>query len=391
MKRLLVEGWRDIHHSYSIVNQFQIRSLARRTDVELYFSELPLFRSYWKRADGNAAADNGFPDLPSLPEGLVPDAIYRIAYPFPIFPGMQKARTFVFGTTESCRVSPDMIAGEVALEDALEGNDVQIVTSSQWSKRGFVASGAPADRVHVVPLGVDAEIFCPDDDSRESARKWAGIGSDEFVFLNVGAMTGNKGIVLLLVAFATLAERLPNIRLVLKGADFLYASRKRLARELEQLPAALRNLIVPRIVYFGDDASFREMARLYRLADAYVSPYHAEAFNLPALEAMACGVPVVCTQGGPTDDFLHPDASLRVESKEVAHEDKIVLMPELDDLVAQMTTAYQDDAFRARAAKTGPEWVRQGFTWERTTDKLVRLMFDGSSALVRTEQELTDG
>ena len=41
-------------------------------------------------------------------------------------------------------------------------------------------------------------------------------------------------------------------------------------------------------------------------ADVYVSPYHAEGFNLPVLEAVACGIPVVVSAGGSTEDFTHP-------------------------------------------------------------------------------------
>jgi hypothetical protein len=49
-----------------------------------------------------------------------------------------------------------------------------------------------------------------------------------------------------------------------------------------------------------------QLNSLYSVADAYVTPYRAEGFNLPALEAQACGTPVIATQGGATDDFLWP-------------------------------------------------------------------------------------
>jgi glycosyltransferase involved in cell wall biosynthesis len=58
---------------------------------------------------------------------------------------------------------------------------------------------------------------------------------------------------------------------------------------------------------------------LYNVADAYVTPYRAEGFNLPALEAQACGTPVVATRGGATDDFLtgeryHPVEGVLMEN-----------------------------------------------------------------------------
>ena len=53
-----------------------------------------------------------------------------------------------------------------------------------------------------------------------------------------------------------------------------------------------------------------QMAALYNLADAYVTPYHAEAFNMPALEAAACGVPLIVPRGGPTDDFVYAPSTV---------------------------------------------------------------------------------
>ncbi|KAJ3024471.1 hypothetical protein HDV00_000914 [Rhizophlyctis rosea] len=51
------------------------------------------------------------------------------------------------------------------------------------------------------------------------------------------------------------------------------------------------------------------MCKLYNAADCYISPYTAEGFNLPVLEALACGIPVVVTKGGPTDDFTCPEVA----------------------------------------------------------------------------------
>ncbi len=126
---------------------------------------------------------------------------------------------------------------------------------------------------------------------------------DNFVYLSVGAMTWNKGLDILLAAFARVIETEPDARLFLKGADGLYPSKSFVREVLDDLPAKARQAVAERLIYEGRTLSEQGMAHLFRTADCYVAPYRAEGFNLPVLEAMACGVAVVCTAGGPTDEF----------------------------------------------------------------------------------------
>ena len=70
---------------------------------------------------------------------------------------------------------------------------------------------------------------------------------------------------------------------------------------------AIGRQIEGRINYYGGIWLAGRMAELYQVADAYVTPYACEGFNLPALEAAACGLPLICTRGGPTDEFTTAD------------------------------------------------------------------------------------
>jgi glycosyltransferase involved in cell wall biosynthesis len=56
-----------------------------------------------------------------------------------------------------------------------------------------------------------------------------------------------------------------------------------------------------------------QLNALYNVADAYVTPYRAEGFNLPALEAQTCGTPVIATQGGATEDFLSEANCIKIQ------------------------------------------------------------------------------
>src|SRR6185503_19278167 len=120
---------------------------------------------------------------------------------------------------------------------------------------------------------------------------------------------------LLLQAFAQILRKHRRARLLLKGLDSLYASQQYLDADLANLSAADARLVRSRLNYNGDSLTFAILPQLYYLADCYVTPYSGEGFNLPALEAAACGTPVICTAGGPTDDFVTDDFARRIDSQ----------------------------------------------------------------------------
>ena len=118
------------------------------------------------------------------------------------------------------------------------------------------------------------------------------------------------------------------------------------------------------------------MALLYQAADIYVSPYRAEGFNIPVLEAMACGIAVICTAGGPTDDFVNEASCRKIQSKKlpftVGDEELSLLQPDVEHLIDLMISAIEDDSWRRRAADAGPLHVRTYYTWKIAVDMLVK-------------------
>jgi glycosyltransferase involved in cell wall biosynthesis len=135
------------------------------------------------------------------------------------------------------------------------------------------------------------------------------------------------------------------------------------------------------MTYFDQTIGFAEMARLYQMSDAYVSPYSAEGFNLPVLEGIASGLPVICTEGGPTDDFTTEDFALRVKSACVSMQEGpdaggSVLRVDLDHLVHQMMVAVESAELADRARLAGPAFVAAGFTWQHVVRRLLKILFD---------------
>ena len=378
MAKIHIQGWRFINHSYALVNQHQILALLRRGDIDISFEELPLFDPSWQQSK-TGFDDVSLQQLDELSNDKVnADVVIRYWFPYDFTPAGDQP-TFVFGTSEFSALSSDQIKDGQNIMDALAGNDTQILTPSIWSKQGFVNSGVDDSRIHIVPHGIDTNIFCPDPNiDRQGIRERLGAGDNNFLFLNIGAMTTNKGIEQLLAAFTRHRQSNPNALLILKGQDNLYGSggklNKRLSAVAEAQGVALEE-ILGGLRYIGDDFSPEKMADLYRVADAYVSPYLSEGFNLPVLEAIASGLPIICTAGGPTEDFCSDQFCLKIDSELTDYsQGRQFLSPNIYHLIYLMERVQGDDAFRQQAASAGPARAQEKFTWDAVVERLISVI-----------------
>jgi glycosyltransferase involved in cell wall biosynthesis len=372
-KRLLVEGWRSSSHSYALVNQHQLLHLLDDPRFAISHRDLPFYRPHWAGLESGLAPE-ARARLLALPPPTVgrSDVIYRISWPLHMYGGAAD-RVFVFGTSELGQFPPGSFCGPAGTMHGVDTRAVEIVTPSRWSREGFLAAGFAPERVHVIPHGVEPAEFSPTSaEEKRVLRAAHGIPADALVFLSIGAMTWNKGIGPLLAAFAQLRLRDQRALLLLKGGDALYGNQMSAsAREaLQRTPAVNDPRVVASIRYGASNLSRFELARLYRLADAYVSPYRAEGFNIPVLEALACGLPVIVTGGGSTDDFCPDAASLRIEAQKVSDGRGRYLEPDLDSLLDAMQRIASDAAIGAVAATEGPRWVAAHYSWAAIAARL---------------------
>jgi glycosyltransferase involved in cell wall biosynthesis len=230
----------------------------------------------------------------------------------------------------------------------------------------YVRSGVPAALVQIVPNGVDLERFTPEGPTRAlpTAR-----GT---VFLFVGGTIHRKGIDVLLDAYRRAFTAGDDVALVVKafGGDSVY--RGQTADAL--LAAFATDPNAPELVLLDEDVPFAELPALYRAADVLVQPYRAEGFCLPALEALACGVPPIVTAGGPTDDFVSDACGWRIAATPVAvppaqfagdgltlARPGFVLEPSVDALAAALRSAADPAERAARAARTREHAERFGW------------------------------
>ncbi|MDY6936471.1 MAG: glycosyltransferase [Cyanobacteriota bacterium] len=383
-KSIEIEGWRFVPHSFAIVNQFQLLEMRQRQELRLFHREMPYFDRHWKPQRGllDANAERTLSQIPHPPPDCPVDAVLRVFMPYNLKPA-KTGRTCVLATTEWGIVQKLMLnlMGVPAFWDAHRDTDTIIITPSEWSRRGFLRSGADPARVVVVPHGVDTRTFYPlSPTERTALRQKYGIDGC-FAFLHISVMTWNKGIRGLLKAFAAVVERYPQARLILKGMEALRKSREFIVDDLKTvLTEAEAARVIPRIAYLGDNLSAVELAQLHQIADAYVAPYLAEGFNMPVLEAAACGLPIICTRGGPTDDFTRSDFALHIESKleitEIDGERRFYLHPHLEHTIALMCQAIEQPGFLDRARQASVRFVENGYTWRHVVDRLLGVMLN---------------
>ncbi|PZO42670.1 MAG: glycosyl transferase group 1 [Pseudanabaena frigida] len=375
--QLIVEGWRFLPHSYSIINQFQCLEILKRQEIQLFHLDSPHYKDDWVNYNNlfNPADSRALAEIKSPDPNQIADVTLRIEFPFRLDLSNSK-RTYVFMTSEKGYVPNYNLQLQCSLAEAHSNSEVVLITPSNWAKSGLVRSGADPNRTVIIPHGIDPTIYKPlSEEERILLRKQLGI--DGFIFLSVGAMNGAKRADLVLKSFARVLEKYPDARLILKGLDNIHKSRDWLNMARGFLTDAEASRAFSRLTYVGDSLPFHEVAKLYQIADAYIAPYSAEGFCLPVLEAAACGLPVICTRGGATDDFTNSDFALHIDSQiiEIAGDDPaICLEPNLESLVSLMHLVIERDSFRNSAKINGASFVHQNFTWKHVVDQLLNVL-----------------
>ncbi len=210
--------------------------------------------------------------------------------------------------------------------------------------------GADRARVAVVPCGVDTELFTPAEPTAARAELGLPPGA---TLLYVGRLTPIKGLETLLTALSLLPSR-PTLLII--GGD----QDEPLNSHVAHLRRRVAALALDESVKFLGAQPQQRLRLYYRAADATVMPSYYESFGMVALEAMACGSPVIASNvGGLTTTvrdgvtgFLVPDGDPHALAERVA--------------------AVLDDAdLRWRLGREAVRWAR-GYRWPCVTEAVCR-------------------
>ncbi len=200
----------------------------------------------------------------------------------------------------------------------------------------------PLERMHVVPVGVDPERFAP----VPTVERRPG-----HLITTASADVAMKGLTFLLEAVAKLRTERSDVYLTVIGR------KKEGGRSAE----TIERLGLTDHITFVSGVADQRIVELYSEATLAVVPSLYEGFSLPAIEAMACGVPVVATTGGALPEVVGSDG------------DTALLVPpgDADALAARIRTALEDPALCDRIGEAGRRRVIDLWSWRSTAARTV--------------------
>lgn len=250
-------------------------------------------------------------------------------------------------------------AGRAEAEAMVIGcSDAICVSCSDEALQMRSLYGADPARIEVAPPGVLHAFFSPGDQA--GARRAIGLGAGP-VLLFVGRIQPLKGLDVAVEALALLrADGLGDARLVVVGGP----SGPEGPAELERVKARIGQLHLRGAVHFVPPQPHHVLSTWYRAVDACVVPSRSESFGLVALEAAACGTPVVAAAVGGLRTLVdHGRTGLLVEERHPAA------------YAAALATVLQRPD-RARALGREAAARATAYTWSTTAARLRRVYAD---------------
>ena len=215
-----------------------------------------------------------------------------------------------------------------------------VVTVSEASAIDIAADFAvKPEAIRVMPLGVDIDVF----------RPLSGVEREPYRLMTTASADAPlKGLPVLLKAMALLRPQFPELTLTLIGKPKADGETRRLIDALSLEDA----------IDYRHGVSTEEMVACYSKATVAVVPSLYEGFGLPAIEAMACGVPLVSTNGGALPEVVGEAGEVVAAGDERA----------LGSAIAGLLSS---SSLREQLAAAGRERAIQEYCWDRCAERMV--------------------
>ena len=267
--------------------------------------------------------------------------------------------------------TPEPNIREIGEEQVVEASDRLVANTEAEANELINLYSADPARVRVVNPGVDLNNFVPG--SKSDARHELGLKPNAIVLLFVGRIQPLKAPDVLIKAAAELIRHEPQLRDRLVVAICGGPSGSGLAR-----PDALHDLAdelgISQNVIFEPPSNRARLVKWFQAADVCAIPSHNESFGLVALEAQACGTPVIAANVGGLPTAVANNLSGLLVDGHNPHDWAHVLQSYLADekLQAKLRQGALDHAAK--------------FSWEATTEKLIEVYKEAVDSAIQRRQ-----
>jgi D-inositol-3-phosphate glycosyltransferase len=222
--------------------------------------------------------------------------------------------------------------------------------------------GADPEKLVIIPPGVDTSHFYPI--PADEAKSFIGLSPKDRMLLFVGRIEPLKGLETLIRAIADMTEKGIMTRcaqyLVIIGGDPQDTNRA-INAEMKRLQALCKEININDLVLFIGKRGQASLPYYYSAAEVVVVPSHYESFGLVALEAMACGTPVVASQVGGLAHLVQDG----ITGFFVPNGNADILSDRLGCLICNKD-------LREKMGRQAAEYARQ-YAWEKITEKIIDL------------------
>jgi D-inositol-3-phosphate glycosyltransferase len=265
--------------------------------------------------------------------------------------------------------APEPAIREIGEEQVVTAADRLVANTHAEAKELIELYHADPNRVRVVHPGVDLDVFVPGNQS--AARKDLDVAEDAIVLLFVGRIQPLKAPDVLIKAAAEILKRNPELRSRLVVAICGGPSGSGLERP-DSLVTLADQLGVSDVVKFVPPTSRAELVKWFQAASVCVVPSYSESFGLVAIEAQACGTPVIAARVGGLPTAVRDGISgVLVDGHEAGA------------WANQIMSVAANEELRAKLSK-GAIAHASHFGWEDTTDKLISVYNEAvKSSIVR--------
>jgi D-inositol-3-phosphate glycosyltransferase len=216
---------------------------------------------------------------------------------------------------------------------------------------------APSDKLVTIPPGVDVSHFYPI--PADEAKLYVGLKPDDRMVLFVGRIEPLKGVDTLIQAMSCLQlKESQRVHLAIIGGD-PSASPREMSAEMARLQKLCDDLSVGQTVVFLGKRDQDRLPYYYSAAELLVMPSHYESFGMVALEAMACGTPVIASEvGGLAYLVRDGETGFTIPDQE----------PEA--LCEKMSWLLNDHDLRRQMSERAVEYA-QDYAWEKIAKQII--------------------